>query len=74
MGYGKSEDVACMPYSSGTTGLPKGVQLTHRNIISNIRQVGVFEGSVINYTTKEQQDIISCVLPMFHIYGEQELV
>lgn len=31
-------DIALLPYSSGTTGLPKGVQLTHRNLISNILQ------------------------------------
>ena len=33
------DDVAILPYSSGTTGLPKGVMLTHRNIVSNIFQV-----------------------------------
>ena len=34
-----AEDVATLPFSSGTTGLPKGVMLTHRNIVSNITQV-----------------------------------
>lgn len=34
-----SEDVLVLPYSSGTTGLPKGVMLTHRNIIANLQQV-----------------------------------
>lgn len=33
---GKPEDVVLMPYSSGTTGLPKGVELTHKNIISSV--------------------------------------
>lgn len=34
-----AEDVAFLPYSSGTTGLPKGVQLTHRNIVANVCQL-----------------------------------
>ena len=33
-----AEDVAVIPYSSGTTGLPKGVLLTHRNLVANIKQ------------------------------------
>lgn len=36
-------DVACLPYSSGTTGLPKGVQLTHHNIVSNLQQIASSE-------------------------------
>ena len=32
------DDVAALPYSSGTTGIPKGVMLTHRNIVANIQQ------------------------------------
>ncbi len=34
-----SNDVIVLPYSSGTTGLPKGVMLSHRNIIANVLQV-----------------------------------
>jgi long-subunit acyl-CoA synthetase (AMP-forming) len=33
------EDIAVLPYSSGTTGLPKGVMLSHRNLVSNISQL-----------------------------------
>lgn len=36
-------DIACLPYSSGTTGLPKGVQLTHHNIVSNLEQMAASE-------------------------------
>ena len=32
-------DVAALPYSSGTTGLPKGVMLTHRNLVANVQQI-----------------------------------
>lgn len=35
----RTEDTLFLPYSGGTTGLPKGVELTHRNIVSNLCQV-----------------------------------
>ena len=38
-------DVAFLPYSSGTTGLPKGVELTHRNIVSNSEMVSADFGT-----------------------------
>jgi acyl-CoA synthetase (AMP-forming)/AMP-acid ligase II len=56
------EDLVALPYSSGTTGLPKGVMLTHHNLISNLRQM---EG--LDYFT--EHDTLLCVLPLFHIYG-----
>jgi len=56
------EDLVALPYSSGTTGLPKGVMLTHHNLIANIRQM---EG--LRYFS--ELDTLICVLPLFHIYG-----
>lgn len=56
------EDLVALPYSSGTTGLPKGVMLTHHNLVSNIRQM---EG--LDYFNGN--DTLICVLPLFHIYG-----
>jgi len=56
------EDVVVLPYSSGTTGLPKGVMLTHYNLVSNIKQM---EG--LDYFF--ESDTLICVLPLFHIYG-----
>jgi len=56
------EDVAVLPYSSGTTGLPKGVMLTHHNITSNVKQAQA-TGQVA------PDDVGLCVLPFFHIYG-----
>ena len=56
------EDLVVLPYSSGTTGLPKGVMLTHRNLVANLCQM---EG--LSYFT--ENDTLICVLPLFHIYG-----
>ena len=59
------EDLVVVPYSSGTTGLSKGVMLTHHNLVSNICQV---EGTRGVDTTKPG-DVVIGVLPFFHIYG-----
>lgn len=55
-------DLVVLPYSSGTSGRPKGVMLTHRNLIAQLEQAnstGVFN----------EQDTIMGVLPFYHIYG-----
>ncbi|MFF8651006.1 4-coumarate--CoA ligase family protein [Streptomyces griseoluteus] len=57
-----AEDIAVLPYSSGTTGTPKGVMLTHRQIATNLAQL---EPAV----TVEPDERILAVLPFFHIYG-----
>ncbi len=56
------EDIAALPYSSGTTGLPKGVMLTHYNLVSNVRQT-LTTGISSGYGTYLD------FLPFFHIYG-----
>jgi len=56
------DDLVALPYSSGTTGLAKGVMLTHHNLVANMRQM---DG--LDYF--HRQDILLCVLPLFHIYG-----
>ncbi len=55
-------DVVALPYSSGTTGLPKGVMLTHRNLVANLLQVQVAERDA-------PSPAFLAVLPFFHIYG-----
>ncbi len=61
------DDVVVLPYSSGTTGLAKGVMLTHRNLVSNIEQALATVGVSGN-------DAFVAVLPFFHIYGMQVLL
>ena len=61
------EDVVVMPYSSGTTGLPKGVLLTHYNLVANLAQLE----HVISHA---DNDVAVAVLPFFHIYGMQILM
>src|SRR5437867_9794441 len=59
-----ARDLAVLPYSSGTTGFPKGVMLTHRNLVANLLQT-----AWVHHVT--EQDRIIAVLPFFHIYGMQ---
>jgi acyl-CoA synthetase (AMP-forming)/AMP-acid ligase II len=56
------EDVVALPYSSGTTGVAKGVMLTHRNLVANLCQL---KGAGFEWG----DETLLCVLPMFHIYG-----
>ena len=60
-------DVAALPYSSGTTGHPKGVMLTHRNLVANIRQCHAAMGI-------GEDEVFIGVLPFFHIYGMQVIL
>ncbi|MGC4915132.1 4-coumarate--CoA ligase family protein [Streptomyces albogriseolus] len=62
VGIDPAEDVAALPYSSGTTGTPKGVMLTHRQIATNLAQL---QPSI----TAGPGDRVLAVLPFFHIYG-----
>lgn len=57
-----AHDLAVLPYSSGTTGLPKGVMLTHRNLVANVAQVE-------RPLAWGEEDVILNVPPFFHIYG-----
>jgi long-chain acyl-CoA synthetase len=58
------ETLAALPYSSGTTGLPKGVMLSHFNLVANLFQVLAPHG-----TPFSPDDVILCFLPLYHIYG-----
>ncbi len=61
------DDVVVIPYSSGTTGFPKGVMLTHQNLLANLVQLE----DALSVTDGE---VVLAVLPFFHIYGMQVLM
>ncbi|KAF2842849.1 acetyl-CoA synthetase-like protein [Patellaria atrata CBS 101060] len=65
------EDLAFLVYSSGTTGKPKGVMLTHGNIVANIMMIAVTEGTNVSWKGGQdgKGDKILAFLPFFHIYG-----
>ncbi|OBA59429.1 AMP-dependent synthetase [Mycobacterium sp. 1100029.7] len=54
--------IAVLPYSSGTTGRPKGVMLTHRNLVANMAQLHPVSGAAPGET-------LIAVVPFFHSYG-----
>jgi 4-coumarate--CoA ligase len=67
----KPNDLAFLVYSSGTTGKPKGVMLSHRNIVSNVMMQPIGEGRHLSWTGGKDNkgDRILAFLPFFHIYG-----
>src|SRR5215217_508618 len=61
-GFGKG-DVLALPYSSGTTGLPKGVELTHANLVAQARQTQAVMGVT-------EDDVVVGMAPFFHAIGQ----
>ncbi|TQS76146.1 long-chain-fatty-acid--CoA ligase [Ornithinibacillus gellani] len=59
-----TEDLALLQYTGGTTGYPKGVMLTHMNLVSNVEMCEAWL-----YKTKRGQEVVLGVLPFFHVYG-----
>jgi acyl-CoA synthetase (AMP-forming)/AMP-acid ligase II len=55
-------DIAALPYSSGTTGVSKGVMLSHRNLVANMVQTEPV-------LAVSAEDVVIAVLPFFHVYG-----
>jgi acyl-CoA synthetase (AMP-forming)/AMP-acid ligase II len=56
-------DVAALPFSSGTTGLPKGVELTHASMVTSVRQTQV----MLRFAA---DDVVLAVAPLFHVMGQ----
>lgn len=61
--FDPATQVAAIPYSSGTTGFPKGVQLSHRNLVANVAQC------TPDLLDIRPDDRVLAFLPFFHIYG-----
>ncbi|WP_413301101.1 long-chain fatty acid--CoA ligase [Bacillus sp. 1P10SD] len=61
-----NEEVALLQYTGGTTGISKGVMLTHKNIMSNMEQINDFMFKAVDVPHNPK---IMSILPMFHIYG-----
>jgi 4-coumarate--CoA ligase len=59
--------IAALPYSSGTTGRPKGVKLTHTNLVANMAQM-------VPVQHVDPSDVVLAVLPFTHIYGMNVLL
>ena len=57
-----ASDILTLPYSSGTTGLPKGVMLTHTNCLANVLQTS----ETLHISPNDRA---LCLLPLYHIYG-----
>jgi long-chain acyl-CoA synthetase len=63
-------DLACLQYTGGTTGLPKGAMLSHRNLIASLTQIRTF----LLYEHQDAQDIGLGIMPFFHVYGMNGLM
>jgi long-chain acyl-CoA synthetase len=59
-----AQTIAALPYSSGTTGLPKGVMLSHHNLVANVYQMLGPNAAILT-----PDDVMLCFLPLYHIYG-----
>ncbi|TVY37545.1 Acyl-CoA ligase, partial [Lachnellula subtilissima] len=65
-----ARQTAYLCYSSGTSGLPKGVMISHRNVISNVLQLANYEAPVRSKRpAKDRTEVALALLPLSHIYG-----
>jgi long-chain acyl-CoA synthetase len=63
-------DLACLQYTGGTTGLPKGAMLTHRNLVASVAQIRAF----LLVGHQDAQDTVLGIMPFFHVYGMNGLM
>lgn len=59
-----NNDLALLQYTGGTTGFPKGVMLTHKNLLANTKMCNAWL-----YKNKRGEERILAILPFFHVYG-----
>lgn len=69
--FNLDDDVCVLPFSSGTTGIPKGVMLTHHNIVGNVCQGthGPNEIAILPEATDDFQPTTVSVLPLYHAFA-----
>jgi len=60
------EDLVTLPYTGGTTGLPKGAMITHYNLVASKHLLQIFGGDVV----EEGKEVMLAYLPFYHIYGQ----
>jgi long-chain acyl-CoA synthetase len=65
----KSDDVAVLQYTGGTTGVSKGAVLLHRNVIANVLQSEVWNQPVMAKIPAAEQPTSVCALPLYHIFA-----
>ena len=61
------DDVAFLQYTGGTTGVPKGAMLTHRNMVANLRQIHAWIAPAIH----AEGEIFVAALPLYHVFALQ---
>ena len=61
----KPDDIACLQYTGGTTGVSKGAMLTHRSITSNMMQTHAFLSTAL----QPGREVMICPLPLYHIFA-----
>jgi long-chain acyl-CoA synthetase len=59
------DDIAFLQYTGGTTGVSKGAMLTHRNVVSNMEQIGAWIGGSL----KDGEEVVITALPLYHIFS-----
>ncbi|MBQ5941733.1 MULTISPECIES: long-chain-fatty-acid--CoA ligase [unclassified Massilia] len=65
----KSDDVAFLQYTGGTTGVSKGATLTHRNVIANLLQTEAWAAPGLQGLAPDEQPVTICALPLYHIFA-----
>ena len=65
----RSEDIAVLQYTGGTTGVSKGAVLLHRNVIANLLQSEAWTDPVMKRVPAHEQPTSVCALPLYHIFA-----